>query len=187
MKKIGITGSLASGKTTAGKHLALKKGPLFNADEVVKKIYSKPYFKKLIFRKFGIRNANIKKQLKNKILQNNQHLLKLEKIIHPLVRKEMQKFITRNKKKKFLFFEIPLLIESKLMKNFDTIFFIRSKKSTRMKRFKSKGGNVRLFNLLNNKQLSDAKKARYCNHIVVNEKNLNFLKKTLSGIFKQYE
>ena len=187
MKKIGITGSLASGKTTAGKHLALTKGPLFNADEVVKKIYSKPYFRKLIFRKFGIRNANIKKELKKKILLNKQHLHKLEKIIHPIVRKEMQKFITRNKKKKFLFFEIPLLIENKLMKNFDTIFFIKSKKSTRIKRFKSKGGNLRLFNLLNNKQLSDAKKARYCNHIVVNEKNLKFLKKTLSGIFKQYE
>ena len=99
----------------------------------------------------------------------------------------MKKFTLKNKKKKFLFFEIPLLIENKLMKNFDTIFFIRSKKSTRIKRFKSKGGNLRLFNLLNNKQLSDAKKARYCNHIVVNEKNLNFLKKTLSGIFKKYE
>ena len=36
MKKIGITGSLASGKSTASKILAFKKGPLFNADNIVK-------------------------------------------------------------------------------------------------------------------------------------------------------
>ena len=41
MMKIGITGSLASGKTTASKIISAKKGPLFNADYVVKKIYAK--------------------------------------------------------------------------------------------------------------------------------------------------
>ena len=38
MKKIGITGSLASGKTTASKILSKKIGPLFSADNVVKKV-----------------------------------------------------------------------------------------------------------------------------------------------------
>ena len=36
MKKIGITGSLASGKTTASIILSKKNGPLFSADDVVK-------------------------------------------------------------------------------------------------------------------------------------------------------
>ena len=40
MKKIGITGSLASGKTTASKILSSRKGPLFSADDYVKKLYS---------------------------------------------------------------------------------------------------------------------------------------------------
>ena len=39
MIKIGITGSIASGKTTASKILSHKKGPLFNADKEVKKFY----------------------------------------------------------------------------------------------------------------------------------------------------
>ena len=41
MKKIGITGSLASGKSTAGKILSSKNGPLFSADEEVQKLYRK--------------------------------------------------------------------------------------------------------------------------------------------------
>ena len=41
MKKIAITGSLASGKTTASKILSVKRGPLFSADATVKNLYKK--------------------------------------------------------------------------------------------------------------------------------------------------
>ena len=39
MIKIGITGSIASGKTTASKILSQKSGPLFSADKEVNKNY----------------------------------------------------------------------------------------------------------------------------------------------------
>ena len=44
MIKIGITGSLASGKTTASKIISSGRGPLFSADQEVKKLYSKKKF-----------------------------------------------------------------------------------------------------------------------------------------------
>ena len=60
MKKIGITGSLASGKTTASKILSLRKGPLFSADDYVKKLYKKKFFKEIISKKFKVKkNLNI--------------------------------------------------------------------------------------------------------------------------------
>ena len=103
MKKIGITGSLASGKTTASKIISAKKGPLFNADYVVKKIYAKKSFKQLISKKFNLsNNSNLKKNLKRKILENKKNLIILEKLIHPKVRKEMKKFIKKNKRKKLI-------------------------------------------------------------------------------------
>ena len=52
MKKIGITGSIASGKTTASKILSAGRGPLFSADEEVKKLYKKNSFKSLIRKNF---------------------------------------------------------------------------------------------------------------------------------------
>ena len=117
MKKIGITGSIASGKSTASKILSIKRGPLFSADFVVKKLYAQEKFKNLIFRKFKLKSkTNFKKILKLKIQENKDNVIKLEKIIHPLVRKEMKNFIKINNNKPFCFFEIPLLIESKLMK-----------------------------------------------------------------------
>ena len=154
MIKIGITGSLASGKTTASKILSLKRGPLFSADKAVKEFYQNKNFKSLISKKFKIKNNNqIKKSLKKLILKNKKNIKKLEKIIHPQVRKKMKNFTLKNKNKKFLFYEIPLLIESKLMKYFNVIIFIKAKKKLRFKRFKSKNGDKKLFNLLNNKQM----------------------------------
>ena len=99
----------------------------------------------------------------------------------------MKSFTLRNKNKKLLFYEIPLLIESKLMKYFHVIIFIKAKKHLRLKRFKSKGGNKKLFNLLNNKQMNDVKKIKFCDYVVVNEKNLNILKKNLLAIIEKYE
>ena len=187
MIKIGITGSIASGKTTASKILSYKRGPLFSADNVVKILYKKNNFKKLLIKKFDIKkNSNFKLILKKKILQNEANVKKIEKLIHPVVRKEMKKFTILNKRKKNIFYEIPLLIENNLMKYFDVIIFIKAKRKIRLKRFKSKGGDEKLFKILNNKQLPDFKKIKFSNHIVVNEKNLNMLKKSLLGIIKQY-
>ena len=187
MKKIGITGSIASGKTTASQILSVKRGPLFSADDVVKKLYKNNQFKRLVRKKFDIKsNLKFKNSLRKKILQNNQNIKKLEKIIHPLVRKEMKKFSARNKNRKIIFYEIPLLIESKLMKSFDVIIFIKAKKKIRFKRFKKRGGKKNLFDLLDKKQMSDAKKIKYCDHVAVNEKNLNILKKNLLDIIKLY-
>ena len=187
MNKIGITGSLASGKSTASKILR-NKGPVFSADSIVKKLYSQKKFRKHISKKLNIQSSsNIKSLIKQKILRDKFFFKNLEKIIHPLVRKEMINFTQKHKDKKFIFFEIPLLVESRLMKNFDVIFFIKAKKNLRLKRFKKKGGNKFFFNLLNKKQFNDKKKAKYCDHVIVNEKNLNILKKSLLSIMKKYE
>ncbi len=187
MRKIGITGSIASGKTTASKILALRRGPLFIADEVVKKLYKKTFFKNLVKKKFSINSkSNIKEILKNRISAKKSNIKKLEKLIHPLVRREMKAFTKKHKKEPLLFYEIPLLVEGKLMKNFDKIILIKAKKKTRLKRFLAKGGNKVLFEILNKKQISDNQKAKYCDHIIQNEKNIKILKKKLLDIFKRY-
>ena len=99
----------------------------------------------------------------------------------------MKKFTLKNKNKKILFYEIPLLIESKLMRFFDVIIFIKSKKLLRLKRFKLKNGSKILFDFFNSQQIKDREKVKFCDHVVVNEKNLKILKKNLSFIISKYE
>ena len=188
MIKIGLTGSLASGKTTASKIISNRRGPLFSADKEVKKLYMQKSFKRLIAKKFKFQlKKNFKKEIKKKILKKKKNLKKLEKIIHPLVRREMFKFLNKNRNKKLLFFEIPLLIESKLQKHFDVIIFIKSKNNLRLKRYNLRGGSVELFSILDKHQQKDIKKMKFCDHIVVNNKSLFILKKKLLNIIGLYE
>ena len=190
MKKIGITGSLASGKTTASKILSKKKGPLFSADLVVKKIYKNTSFVNEVSRILDIskNKKNFKAEVKKKVSKNKNLLQKLEKLIHPIVRREMLFFLKKNQDKKLVFLEIPLLIESKLTGYFDVIIFIKSKKKLRLKRYNTKfTKEAGLFKILDNKQMKDSKKLKYCDHIVINNKSLSVLKKKLFNILSLYE
>ena len=188
MTIIGITGSIASGKTTASKIISKSRGPLFSADKIVKDLYKQKSFKKILSKKLKIKfNAEFKKIIKKKILEKKENLNRIEKVIHPIVRKKMLTFLRRNRDKKFLFLEIPLLIESKLMKYFNVIIFIKSKRNLRLKRFKLKNGKTKMFSLLDDHQIKDVKKMQLCDHIVVNNKSISVLKKSLSNIIKLYE
>ena len=188
MTKIGITGSISSGKTTASKYLSYKRGPFFSADKVVRKLYSKKSFKKLVAKKLNFPvNLNFKKELKHKITSKNKSLKILGKIIHPIVRREMFVFLRKNKNKKLLFAEIHLLLENNLENYFDIIILIKSSKSYRLKRYKLNRGDKRLFDLLDSKQIKDTEKMKFCDHVVVNNSTLSVLKKKLSNIIKEYE
>ena len=183
MIKIGITGSLASGKSTVAKIIASKKYPLFDADKVVKQIYQTNIFKNKIFRKFKFKTKkNIKNNIKKKIIKNEKFLKDLEKIIHPIVRKQIRIFLKNNKKKKFVIFEIPLLIESKLMKNYDKIILVNSRRDLRLKRYLKRGYNRKIFNLLNKRQLSPVKKIKFCDYVINNNGSLKLLKKNIKNI-----
>ena len=63
MIKIGITGSLSSGKTTVSKMISRKKYPLFSADKSVLNLYRNINFKKKIKKTFNLKNSkNLKKK-----------------------------------------------------------------------------------------------------------------------------
>ena len=73
MIRIGITGSLASGKTTASKIISNGRGPLFSADLVVKKLYSQKKFRKLVAKKFNLKiDIHFIKKIKNIILEKKE-------------------------------------------------------------------------------------------------------------------
>ena len=97
MIKIGITGSIASGKTTVAKLLAGKKCSLFNADDEVRSIYRTFIFKKKIQKKFNLNSKkNIKEKIKKIVVKDKKSLKKIEKIVHPFVRKRMKNFVKKN-------------------------------------------------------------------------------------------
>ena len=172
--KIGITGSLSSGKSSVAKILSKNKKLLFSADQVVKNLYSDPNFK--------VTKKDLKAEVKSKILKKEISLKELSLIIHPLVRKKMREFYKKNSKKKTLIFEIPLLIESRLMDFFDFIILVVAPRKNRLRRYLKNGGQKEMFLLLDKNQVSPRKKAKYCDYLIVNNKSKKLLKKKVNDI-----
>ena len=180
--KIGITGSLASGKSSVAKILSKNDKILFSADDVVKDLYSDDKFKKKIVKKFKIKKKNIKEQIKMKLLNKEISLRALGKVVHPIVRKKMKQFAQKNLRKKIIFFEIPLLVESKLMKFFDFIILVVAPKKNRLRRYLQNGGQKKMFYLLDKNQISAKKKLKHCDYLIVNNKTKKLLKKKVNDI-----
>jgi dephospho-CoA kinase len=183
---IGITGSIASGKTTVASLMAGKKYPLFSADKAVLNLYKKKDFIKILVKKFKLnQDKKIKEQMKLVLKKNKKNFPKLEAIVHPLVRKEMKIFL--KKKNKLLFLEIPLLIESKLKNYFDRIIFVDAKKKVRLKRYLKKNDDKKIFSLLDSRQISSVVKKMKCDYTFNNNYSLAVLKKNVKNFMKNYE
>ena len=131
MIKIGILGDIGSGKSFVAKEFGY---PVFNADYEVSKLYQKDnkIFKKL--KKILPKYINVypinKNQITASILSNKSNLKKIVKIVHSEVRKKMWLFIKKNKNKKVLVFDIPLLLENKISDKSFVLVFVDSKKKS---------------------------------------------------------
>ena len=178
MIRIGILGDIGSGKS----YVASKFGyPVFNADYEVAQLYqqNKKIFTKLkkilpkYFHSFPIK----KEEISNAILANKNNLNKIVKIVHAEVRKRMNLFLRKNKNKKIVILDIPLLLENKINKKKDILVFVQSKKSEIVKRLKKrKNFNQKLLKKFKSIQYSTNYKKKKSDYIIKN----NFTKKSVN-------
>ena len=170
MKRIGILGDIGSGKTYVAKCFGY---PVFNADLEVAKIYksNRKVFQKLkkelpnYFNSFPVK----KKEIIDAILSNRKNLKKIIKIVHYEVRKKMNNFLKKNKHKKFVVLDVPLLLENKINKKKDILIFVQSRKSEVLKRLKKrKNFNNKILNNFKRIQLSLVFKKKKSQFIIKN-------------------
>ena len=187
MRRIALVGDIGSGKTFISK---LFRYPFFNADLVVSNLYKKD---KYLFRKIKKRFPNKvinfplkKEELLKIIFQNKKNLNTLGKIIHPIVRKKMKIFLKKNKKKKIVILDIPLLLENKINNKTYILIFVQSKKSEMMKRLKKrKNFNQDLLNKFKKIQLPLDYKKKKSNFIIKNDFKKTTVKKYVKNIIRQ--
>tara|TARA_B100001996_G_C18478650_1_gene522879 strand:- start:119 stop:694 length:576 start_codon:yes stop_codon:yes gene_type:complete len=185
MIRICIVGEIGSGKSYISKQFGF---PVFNADLEVNKIYKKNRncFKKLnkIFPNYIYSFPIKKKEIVEVILKNNENIKKINKVVHYEVRLLMNKFLKKNKKKKFVVLDIPLLLENKINNKKDILIFVKAKRIEIKKRLKKrKNFNQLIFKRLQKLQLSIESKKKKSNYIIKNNfkstsirKNVKLLK-----------
>lgn len=148
MLKVGLTGGIGSGKSTASSILAKLGSYIFDADAEAKKILNKnKEVQKNIIEEFGSdvldHNGLIdKKKLAKVAFQDEDHQIILNSIIHPFVFKELDKqFEKISNQKKYASFIVDgaLIFESSMDQHLDLVLLIASSLKYRMERALNRG------------------------------------------------
>ena len=187
MIRIGILGDIGSGKSFVAKNFGY---PVFNADYEVSKLYEK---NKNVYQKFKkilpeyIYEFPIDKiQLSKAILANNSNLKKINMIIQLEIRKRMQSFLKKNKHKKFIILDIPLLLENKINRKKDILVYVQSSKKNILKNLKKRNNfNSKLLNKFKKIQLPLAYKKKNSTFIIINKFTKKSVKHPVKNILKK--
>ena len=187
MIRLAVLGDIGSGKSYVAKNFGY---PVFNADNEVNKLYkkNKKIFKKLKknLSKYVFSYPINKNELLNAILVNDTNLRKIVKVVHPEINKKMRIFLKKNKKKKIVILDIPLLLENKINKKDDILIFVQSKKKEIIKRLKKrKNYNLKLLKKFKKIQLPLDYKKKKSNFIIKNNFTKSGIKKKLNDILKK--
>lgn len=178
MLKIGLTGGIGSGKSTASKYLANLGSYIFDADTEAKKILAdNEKVQSDIIEEFGSDvlggDGNIdKKKLARVAFQDEDHQLILNAIIHPYVFREMdrqfEKVTTKGKHSSFVV-DGAVILESGLDQHLDFILLIASLLKFRVERA-LKRGNLTREDILNriDRQWTDEEKSEMADYTIHN-------------------
>lgn len=136
---IGITGSIACGKSTVSNYLKSKGYIVIDADKIGHEALDDDYVKEKLILAFGndiLEDNKINRQkLGELVFGNSSNLNVLNSIIHPEIRKKILEKIDKNNDKELIFIDVALLFEAKFDDLVDKIIVVYVDKNTQLTRF----------------------------------------------------
>ena len=192
MKIIIITGGIATGKSTILKQFSLLGVNTFSSDKMVNDIYKNDneFFLKIrnLYPQIIEKGEINKRKLSDLAFTNEEILNNLEQIIYPKLIKKRARII----KNSFLnnisriVFEIPLLFDKKIDKEFDLVITTKCNKELQMRRYlKRKNTSLERFNFIDNKFFESNKRFKYSDYIINTGNGLHYSLLSIKKIMKR--
>jgi dephospho-CoA kinase len=173
MVRVGILGSVGSGKSYVANIFRELGFNIFSADNEVANIYknNKIVNKKVSkFFKLKLYKGKINKQELRVSLKKNPNKFRfLNNIIHPIVRKKLVLFLSRCKKNKLIVLDVPLLVENKMFNFVDILVLVKTRSKSFFSRIKKrKNLDKQFLNILKKQQANEKIKESYADFIIYN-------------------
>jgi dephospho-CoA kinase len=192
MKIIGLTGSIAMGKTDTARLFAEQGIPVFDSDAIVHRLYA-PGGKAVSAVQHlcpqAIVSGSVDRQRLSSALQSDPNLLvRLESAVHPLVREELERFLLTERRKgtPLVLVEVPLLFETGRQREFDVIVVVTAPSETQKQRALARPGMTpQKLDLILARQLSDTDKRARADFIVDTGKGHEFARSQVRQIVSQ--
>ena len=186
-KVIGITGGLATGKTTMADMFAAKGGVKIDADEIAHHILEKDdSVKGKVVELFGddiLEGGEVdRRKLAGKVFFSREKLDVLCRIMHPAIiqaiKERTKKFADRT-----VIVDAPLLIEAGLHEYVDIVIVVVSTEDVQIKRAMDRGITEEEARRIMNSQMSLSEKEKFADYIIDNETDLNEIKEGVEKIW----
>ncbi|MDR1327531.1 MAG: dephospho-CoA kinase [Heliobacteriaceae bacterium] len=145
VRKIAITGNIASGKSEVQKIIENKGFKVLDADAAAHEILKNSEEIPRIFKDYDVfENGKISRKKLGRLVFANENLRrKLEAVIHPQVREKIKDFFAANKTEKVVFAAIPLLFEANMRNMFDKVVLVYADDEIRLERLLKRSGCTR--------------------------------------------
>ena len=176
MLKIGLTGSVGSGKTTVSKVFEVLGVPVFYADDAAKKaMVTDLMLIEGIKAEFGDASyfddgAVNRKHIANIVFNDNERLSKLNALVHPATFRAFDDWVKMFDDVPYLLKEAALLFESDSYKMCDYSIAITAPLETRIKRVMQRDNLTRAeIESREAKQFTEEKKAALADYIILND------------------
>lgn len=190
MLKVAITGNIAAGKSVVEKMLREFGFKVLDSDEVAHELILKEDVKKQLIKTFKgydiLEGENVcRKKLGRIVFENEELRRKLEDVLHPLIKDEINNFFIEYKDEKITFVSVPLLFEAKFDNMFDKIILIYADDHIRLDRLI----NVRNMSPSHAKnrikiQQDQEAKVKLSDFVIYNNSSLSDLKDYLADMLK---
>jgi dephospho-CoA kinase len=191
---VGLTGGVATGKSTVAKMFNRCGAILIDADELARELVEpeKPAWHAIV-KLFGKTVLNQDRSLNRQALgsivfHNLKKRRQLERIVHPRVAREQQRLVRRIAKRKphaVVIYEVPLLFEAGVDKRVDKIIVVTADCNTQIARLKKRNGLSRTEALRRiRSQMPLAKKTQQADHVLNGTLPRPSLRKQVGQLFK---
>ena len=184
--KIAIFGKSGSGKSEALNIIKKMSYPVISADEVVISLYKKEEVIKKINNLFNMsfKDEVDRKILRDYLIKNPKDIKKINALIHPLVRKEINAFMAQQNSN-LVVAEVPLLFEAKMDVDFDIIVALDIDEKTQLERLK-KRDNKKALDIKNiNSYTKFDENKKKADFVINNNSDLNSLKKDIKNLINK--
>jgi dephospho-CoA kinase len=192
--KVAVTGSIGSGKSTFCNFITEAGFNVIKVDDISKKILKEDEdVRKKVIREFGkdsfINKEINKKFLAEKIFSDAINVARINSILHPKVKREVEQLIQEELKKNHLaFVEAALIYEAEMENMFDYVVLITAVSSVREKRIVTSGKlNNEEFRKRDENQIKDEEKKKRADFIFENNGNTKELKQKANLLIKILE
>ena len=192
MISVGLTGSIATGKSEVAKLFAAAGIPVFDSDAEVHALYADKTTRDLLGKAFPgvVAAGKIDRQhLGAKVLDSPEELKKLESLIHPLVRKRRDRFIAhwRKQQSPFVVLDIPLLFETGQENELDYVIVVSANEDVQRKRALARPGMTeqKLVGILA-RQMLDVEKRRRADFVIENSASVEHLRTQVDALSRKF-